>query len=67
MEQIFAKKFARNYEKNNSWNISCLVKGDSSQQPSDLAYYIVDCRILWADLLYSVIVKSQQTFPYSVH
>ena len=38
---IFPKNFARNYEKtNNTWNMRCL-----SQQPSEPAYYIEDCRI----------------------
>ena len=44
---IFEKNFARNYEKTtilgtlDAWSMSHF-----SQQPSDLAYHIVDCRIL---------------------
>ena len=43
---IFAKNFARNYEKiiilgtSDAWSMS-----HSSQQPSKLAYHIEDCRI----------------------
>ena len=43
---IFAKNFARNYEKkiilwtSDAWSMSSL-----SQRPSDQAYYIEDCRI----------------------
>ena len=43
---IFAKNFARNYEKNiilgtsEAWSMS-----HSSQRPSDPSYYIEDCRI----------------------
>ena len=43
---IFAKNFARNYEKkNNTWNIRRLVDESfvpATQQPSDPAYYIED-------------------------
>ena len=40
---IFAKNFARNYEKKNyTWTIRRLV---DENQPSDPAYYIEDCRI----------------------
>ena len=44
---IFAKNFARNYEKkiilgtSDNWSMS-----RSSQRPSEPAYYIEDCRIL---------------------
>ena len=41
METIFAKNFARNYKKNNTWNIC----------PSEPAYHIVDCQILRRMLL----------------
>ena len=40
---IFAKNFARNFEKNNTWNIRRLV--NETHRPSDPAYYIEDCRI----------------------
>ena len=50
IERIFAKNVARNYEKkNNTWNINHLVDESfvpATQQPSNPAYYIEDCRIL---------------------
>ena len=43
---IFAKNFARNYEKkNNTWNIRAWSMSHSSQQTSNPEYYIEDCRI----------------------
>ena len=48
MEKIFANNFARNYEKNNTWNIRPLVTETlvpSTQRPSNQAYYINDCWI----------------------
>ena len=46
---IFAKNFARNYEKKyNTWNIRRLVDESfitATQQPSEPAYYIEDCWI----------------------
>ena len=56
---IFAKNFARNYEKmiiletSDAWSMSRL-----SQQTSEPAYYIVDCRILcWIIFQFSVAVS----------
>ena len=49
---IFAKNFARNYEKeiilgtSDAWSMS-----RSSQRPTNPAYYIEDCRILGQSLL----------------
>ena len=46
---IFAKNFARNYEKeNNTWNIRRLVNESfvpETQQPSEPVNYIEDCWI----------------------
>ena len=43
---IFAKNFARNFEKKNkSWNIRPLVAGSFVQRTSIQAYYIIDWRI----------------------
>ena len=47
IETIFAKNFARNYEKKIILGTSdtCLTS-HFFQQPSEPAYYILDCRIL---------------------
>ena len=48
-EIIFAKNFARNHEKNNTWNIRPLDHESfvpETQGLIDPAYYIEDCRIL---------------------
>ena len=50
-EIIFAKNFARNHEKNNTWNIRCLVHDYLSHRPSD---NIEDC---W--------ISCQTNFTYS--
>ena len=45
---IFAKDFARNYEKNNTWNIRRLV--DESFVPADQQTNVLYCRLsdLWS-------------------
>ena len=42
---IFAKNFARNYKKNNTWNIIRHLVDESFIRASDPAYYIEDCQI----------------------
>ena len=41
-ESIFAKHFARNYEKNNSWNIRCLVNQTIVPSTQPMILKIVD-------------------------
>ena len=52
---FLCKEFCKkSWKKNNTWNIRCLVDElfiPVTQQPSDLAYHIEDCRILGQSLL----------------
>ena len=46
MERIFAKNFAKKYDKKLFGTLDAWSMRQSSQGPSNPAYYIEDCRVL---------------------
>ena len=46
---IFAKNFARNYERNNTWNIRCLVDESFVPLTECIVLKIVGFLVLWLD------------------